>query len=476
MTTAMTRRLTVWTPVTDESAASAIALLRHLDAQTLAVSEWELVLAAGPGTDVAALQRVASHRPNVRVVVGEPDRASADGDWVLVLAPDDRLEPHALSRCADLVSEAGGHDSLTVRVAGARRDTTAAAVVLTRRGAPVEGGAPSADLLVPVSLRRTARPAGGDESTAPLPDVTADVRWVEGVLELHGRASLPTAGALAADIILVGRASGRLRAIAVDAFTVSGDDEDTEPGLLWQVQVPVGADDVDDEFEVWLEVEASDTDDEDGRPAAAAPFLGRVTTAPDVAVDAPAVVDGRLVSVWSDSDGLVIDVGATGRSLLGHLDPRLASVDEDVTGSLLRVTVPELAHRGTGVVEGSLVLDGMPLPARLVIDDEPRVECYLVGSPGRATLEWSFGPGPVTATGCELVTSLTGEFIVATPRPETPSRSAAAPRPHARPRPQATGPVAALRRRLPRGVDPVVAKLSTLPVLRGAYRRATGLR
>ena len=52
----MTRRITVWTPVTDENVASAIALLRHLDAQTLRVGEWELVLAAPTGTDVSALE------------------------------------------------------------------------------------------------------------------------------------------------------------------------------------------------------------------------------------------------------------------------------------------------------------------------------------------------------------------------------------------------------------------------------------
>ncbi|HET7802100.1 MAG TPA: hypothetical protein VFL38_16880, partial [Humibacillus xanthopallidus] len=71
----MTRRITVWTPVTDDTVAPATALLRHLDAQTLPVQEWELVLAAAPGPLVSDLERVAAHRPNVRVVVQEAGEA-----------------------------------------------------------------------------------------------------------------------------------------------------------------------------------------------------------------------------------------------------------------------------------------------------------------------------------------------------------------------------------------------------------------
>jgi hypothetical protein len=90
-------------------------------------------------------------------------------------------------------------------------------------------------------------------------------------------------------------------------------------------------------------------------------------------------------------------------------------------------------------------------------------------------LQWRFGPGPATDTGCEIVTSATGEFLVATAAAPGPSQPASNTLPEAT-RQQAAGPVATLRRRLPRGVDPVVTKLSTMPVLRGAYRRATGLR
>ena len=475
----MTRRLTVWTPVTAESATSAIALLRHLDGQTLAASEWELVLAAGAGTDVSALEVAASHRPNVRVLVGDADRTRATGDWVLDLAPEDRLEATALSRLVDLTSQAGGEDVLTVRADAARRHTADDVVVLTRRGAAADGGARSAETVVPTSVRCEPGPALLEEQATLLPGVTAEVRWVDGELELHGRATLPAPGALRAHVVLVGKDSGSVRARPVDAFTVSGDDEDSEPSLLWTARVPVTPEDPDDELELWLEVAASETDDEENeapRPEPVPPLVGRVESPPEVVTDAPAVLDGRLVSVRSDGDGLVVDVGAIGRSVLGHLDPTQATVVEDATGSLLRVTLPQLAHRGTGVVDGALVLNGVRLPARLIVDDEPRVECYLVGQPGRSSLGASFGPGPDAPTGCEVLTSATGEYTVVTPvsraRVAAPAKRSSA----ARPRPQATGPVAALRRRLPRGVEPAVSKLARLPALREAYRRATGLR
>ncbi|TQM62268.1 hypothetical protein [Humibacillus xanthopallidus] len=484
----MTRRITVWTPVADDTVASATALVHHLDAQTLPVQEWEVVLAASPGPHVADLERVAAHRPNVRVLVqdagevpadeGEADHARAEGEWVLVLAPDDRVEPAALSRLVQLGAEAGDHDVLSVRAATTLWGVADGTVVLTRRegSRAREGGQRAAERVAPMGLRRRVAPSPSDPAHV-LSEITADVRWVDGVLEFLGRAPLHAAGAAGADIVLVGRRTGVVHAHPVDTFTVSGDDEDTEPSLLWTASVPVEAHDVDDELEVWLEVEPSDTDDEEGASARGAlrpPLVGRVEAAPDRELDAPAVVRGRLVSVRSDGEGIVVDLGATGRSLLGRLDPRHATVVEDATGSLLTVEVPQLEHRSTGVVEGSLLIGGVPLPARLVIDEFPRVECRLTGSPGRAALEWSFGPGPAAPTGCEVITSPTGEFVVATPRPEAPAATVRAPRAPARP--QATGPVAALRRRLPKGVDPVVAKLSTMHSLRGAYRRATGLR
>lgn len=474
----MTRRITVWTPVTDENVASAIALLRHLDAQTLAVSAWELVLAAPTGTDVSALEVAASRRPNVRVLVGDTDQALADGDWVLDLAPDDRLEATALSRLVDLTSQAGGEDVITPRSAGARRHTAERVLRLTRRGAAADGGTRSIERVVPTSLRYEPGPTPDDEQVTVLSGVTAEVRWVDDVLLLRGRVTLPAPGALGADVVLVGRHGGRVRAHPVDAFTVSGDDEDSEPSLLWTARVAVTPDDGDDELEVWLQVAASETDDEENeapRLVPALPLVGRVTSPSEVMTDAPAVLDGRLVSVRSDSDGLVVDVGAIGRSVVGHIDPGHATAVEDATGSLLRVTLPQLARRGTGVVDGALVIGGVRLPARLVVDDEPRIECYLVGLPGRSTLKASFGPGPAASTGCEVLTSATGEYLVVTPRAPAPE-SPPVKTPAVRPQSQATGPVAALRRRLPRGVEPAVSKLASLPALREAYRRATGLR
>lgn len=474
-------RITVWTPVTDKDVAASTALVRHLDSQTSAVSEWELVLATPGGGHVAALERMAARRPNVRVLVDDVDRAGAEGEWVLDLATDDRLAPAALSRLSALTSDAATEDVLVVRPERAEPDGTATPLVLTRRGGPgarrgVEDEGAAAEVVVPVPLRGRRTPWAPDPATV-VPDVTARARWVDGMLELDGRAPLHAGGAARAELVLVGRHHDTLRFVPVDAFTVSGDDEDTEPGLEWSARIGVTSGDVDDELEVWLQVEPTDTDDEEGEGATAShrsPLVGRVGAPAGLATEAPAVIDGRLVCARADQDALVIDVGAAGRSLLGPLDPRQTSVVEDATGSLLTIRLPQLAHQGPArVVRGALLLDGHTLPARLVVDDEPRVECRLAGLPGRAVLECSFGRGAAAATGCAVLVSRTGEFTVVAMRPSDLSAVADDERPGTRPR--ASGPVAALRRHLPHGVDPVVSKLSKVPAFRVAYRRITGL-
>jgi hypothetical protein len=483
MTTAMLCRITVWTPVTDKDVAASTSLVRHLDSQTSAVSEWELVLATPGGGHVAALERMAARRPNVRVLVDDVDRAGAEGEWVLDLAADDRLEPTALSRLAALTSDAATEDVLVVRPERAGPDGTATPLVLTRRGSSGARRARGvedergAEVVVPVPLRGRRAPWAPDPAKVA-PDVTARARWVDGMLELDGRAPLHAGGAARAELVLVGRHHHTVRSVPVDAFTVSGDDEDTEPGLEWSARIGVTPDDVDDELEVWLQVEPTDTDDEEGEGATAShrsPLVGRVGAPAGLATEAPAVIDGRLVCARTDQDALVIDVGATGRSLLGPLDPRQTSVVEDATGSLLTIRLPQVAHHGhPRVVRGALLLDGHPLPARLVVDDEPRVECRLAGLPGSAVLECSFGRGPAAATGCAVLVSLTGEFTVVARRSSDLSAVADDERPGTRPR--ASGPVAALRRHLPHVVDPVVSKLSKVPAFRVAYRRVTGLR
>src|SRR3954470_11332314 len=105
----MTRRLTVWTRVEAKGVPAALALLRHLDAQTLPVEDWELVISTAPSALSAALEFAVSHRPNVRLVVGAEELVDPEGDWVLRLALDDRLEASALSRLVDIGGQSGGH-------------------------------------------------------------------------------------------------------------------------------------------------------------------------------------------------------------------------------------------------------------------------------------------------------------------------------------------------------------------------------
>ncbi|WP_330474293.1 hypothetical protein [Terrabacter sp. C0L_2] len=493
----MTCRITVWTPVTDEDARDSSALVRHLDSQTAPIERWELVLATSGGAHVPLLERLAARRPNVRVVVDGAEGTHAEGEWVLPLSPDDRLDRGALSSLLGLVSEAGVPDSLVVSTEAGRPGGSEVPILLVRRDAlasevtDVERSRERVERVVPAALRSRREP-WAPARAGLLEDVTADANWVDDVLELRGRAPLHAAGATHVELVLVGRHHGQVRVLPIEIFTVSGDDEDSEPGLEWSARVHLAPEDRDDELEVWLQVAPAETDDEsdatdqaedrvedDGAVSAhPEPLVGRVAAGPGT--DAPAVLDGRLVCARSDGDALVIDLGATGRSLLGHLDPRRTSVVENPSGSLLTVGVPQLAHHGRPrVVQGSLLLDGHPLSARLVVDDSPRVECRLATLPGTAVLEWSFGPGPAAATGCDLVTSGTGEFTVVASRPDalhgSSRRSTTGGAGRAHLRPQASGPVAALRRRLPHGVDPVVSRLSKVPAFRDVYRRVTGL-
>src|SRR4051812_29634942 len=493
----MTCRVTVWTEVDANGVPAAIALLRQLDGQTLPVQDWELVLCAAPSVPTAALQFAASHRPNVRITLGEVEAADPEGEWLLRLAPEDRLEPTALSRLVEIGGQSGGHDLVTVEASHPLGDVVASPLRLRRReteGSRVAGavgdsgaGAPR-HVVEPVPLRHAAGLGARPAADAALEGVAAEVRWEATVLRLTGRVAEPTGSVRAASVLVVGRASGRLVSYpavvlapreGADASPGAGadaspgegaaDGEATAPRTLdWSAGVPVSSEDADGLFEVWLELEVGEASDaHHGR-------RGRVGAGAKDPQEAPAVLHGRPVAVRWLEGSLVIDVGATQRSLLSALDPRLSGVLEDATGSLLTVGVPGLAHVGQASLAGSVVLGDVVLPAALVLDEgQARLQCRVGALPGRLAVRTRFGSGRPADSGCELVTSPTGEYtLVPAPRPVSrPATSAPV-----RERQRATGPVAALRRRVPSRAEPAVSRPARVRVLRGASRRMTGLR
>ncbi len=96
----------------------------------------------------------------------------------------------------------------------------------------------------------------------------------------------------------------------------------------------------------------------------------------------PAVLGDTLVSVRDiPKSGLHIDMNTQQRSLLGSINPADCTVAEDARGSLLTMQVPGLAGRGKNPIEGTVVLGGLPFPAKLIMSDPPRVECYVSGLP-----------------------------------------------------------------------------------------------
>jgi hypothetical protein len=205
---------------------------------------------------------------------------------------------------------------------------------------------------------------------------------------------------------------------------------------------------------------------EDGLWALAVRFAlpGREVTVPVGAGPArSAVLDGRPYVVRGLDGVLQLDAGATVSSAIGPVTKDRAAVTESVRGALLTFQYPTVHVQGDGVLDARLLLDAFRLPAHLVCEDgRARLEAYIGSLAGSSLVSVVAGGGAPVRTGLRLRVDGAGRMTFQTAPPPRP-----APAPGRR-----GGPlVQRLRHRLPGVLEPVVSRLSRVPVLRKAYRR-----
>jgi hypothetical protein len=174
-----------------------------------------------------------------------------------------------------------------------------------------------------------------------------------------------------------------------------------------------------------------------------------------------AVVDGRPSVVRAGEHGAQLDAGATLGGVSGPVPRETATVVETATGILLTLDQPSIHVHGDADLRVRLQLDGFPLQAWLVCrDGAARVEALVSGIAGVSSIALVVGGGKAVPTGLRLrvdgVGTTTVEAIPREPHPRVPSG----------PRPL----VQQVRRLAPKRLEPVVGRLSRVPVLRRAYQ------
>ncbi len=498
-------------------------LLRSIDNSTLSSGRFELLLLVSDAAD-GSWRRFADRRPNVRLVpVGEPWIASAQGDYVLRLAAEQRLFPDALTR---LVEFAVAHD--LDAVAG-REVTPAGPIDSLLLEDVVDAGRSAQQLLAgPVVLRRRTRldltqpdsqPSGeGDrvgavasypatlgtaaKAAAPVGSVTVDppvLSWEGSALQLRlsGRleASSPEGWR---PVIVVRELTTGLSYLLPTAGACTGADT----GTSWTAEGAVD-----------LRTAAA------GEPLSAGEWQVEVALLKTGASSVPAAVPGAVLPtafvddrvVVSSGPCLVLDVGPTRQSCQQFPSPADATVSETAAGCRLDLQLSGWHVEADRPLPAVIALDRLRLPAQVVpAAGSATLTAFISGLAGTYVLSVQLGREPLQRTGLAVVIGGDGAVTVSTapretpaapPRPKSSARSPSPsggtkptpangpkpkPKPKAkskarttsRPRQQvpATGPVARLRHAVPRSWEPQVRRLSRVPVLRATYRRLTGLR
>jgi hypothetical protein len=189
------------------------------------------------------------------------------------------------------------------------------------------------------------------------------------------------------------------------------------------------------------------------------------------------ITDGLLVVRDAKSPVLALDIGATRNAFVGRVPPTQVTITDTAAGPLMTIELPAIAVAGTSSAAGEVLLDDMPLPAQLIRSDAgARVECLLRGSPGTSRLLTRFG-GAKASTGLDLTISAAGDMSVSRPaRPAAPKAGTQPNRP-AKASPPAENPSFArrLRRRIPAALNPAVERVSRNRLARRAYQKLAGL-
>ncbi|WP_229669656.1 glycosyltransferase family 2 protein [Microlunatus endophyticus] len=210
-----------------------------------------------------------------------------------------------------------------------------------------------------------------------------------------------------------------------------------------------------------------------------------------------AVVDGTPVSVFAVDGRLRLDVGARGHGFLGaRLSPEQATINETAAGALLTITLPDAVARGDAILHGALFLGKFRAPAVLrTTGSSAQIECYLNGLAGVSRLEASFGGTKQQPLGLQLRIGPAGEMTIEA-APKVPSKKPAAKKPAAKKQggkaPVAKKPVAKkatgsagkgkpeqrrsgrIISRVPKPLQPWARAASRSPLIKSAYRKATG--
>jgi hypothetical protein len=439
-----------------------LGLVRSLDAQTLPARDFEVVVAdASVDGSAERLRDFAERRANVVVVAAEPGtpeaalvrlaRERATGDRVVVLAQDRRLAPRALEL---LLGRAASSASGTVvgRVAdgagsGSARlpddaDRAEPGVIDPATSILLEPRVPDAPGTVAV-IGRYACAVGEGEPPGPVDGPALSsvaIGWEAGRLQVDAEVRDAPADARA---WLVAAREGVDLALPATLEADGSLAASLDPG-----RAEAGGALADGLWDLRLRVTWSDG--ETTLPVPAGPRLA-------------AVVDGRPSVVRPGADGAQLDVGATRGEVTGPAPQETASVVESVRGILLVLEQPTVHVHGDADLDARLLLGGFPLRARLVCrDGAARVEALASSLAGTSALGIAVGGGQPVPTGLRLrvdgVGAMTVE-VVPPPKPEPP--------------PAPAGPpplVQRLRRLAPTPLEPVVRRLSRVPVLRDAYR------
>lgn len=472
-------------------------LVRSVDAQSLPVTDFELVVvdASGDGS-TARLQQLAGRRPNVTVLTAAAASSAADriglalqqatGQYVLVLTQQQRLAPRALELLLDRATRTGA-DLVVGRVV---TSATSGSVVLPDDADRLDLS--GVDLADCIALVRRSLPPGLPESGAALLDLPALAREADAVSAL-------------------GRYGGAVRdgkPIAPDA-----DVSLEPPAYRWgegMLHLTVGVrlpEPVSPSLQAWLvatqglsEValpatvapnttavpDTSGAQGEQGRPAltVSAALDPRTAEGGDRLDDGPwglqlrlawpgrevtlplapgparsAVIDGRPYVVHSAGRAAVqLDAGALQASVIGQVPQSRASIVESAHGTLVTFDYPTLHVQGDAVLDARLLLDGFGLPARLVCQDgRARLEAYASSLAGVSAVSVVAGGGKPVRTGLRLRVDSTGRMTLENVPAATQTPG---------------GPlVQRVRHRLPGALGPVVDRLSQVPVLRRTYRR-----
>ena len=474
-------------------------LLRSIDESTLPPGRFELLLLTGAAApEVSDWPRFAGRRPNVRLVSGEESWAEqARGTFVLQLQAGQRLFPQALERLlsaatsADLDAVAGREvvpggpvdarllDDAT-DLADSVEHLLAGPVVLRRREPRTDGGALRRVGVVgvyPATLRAQGDAPAGKPTSTPTVE-TPELSWAGSVvrLRLAGRVRAPEGTAPRPVVLVRELTTGLCFPVPTSSSTEPGGDGDLRWSAHGELDLRTAAAGSPLPSGQWqLEVAV---------PGAGAPAPARPV--PEAALPA-ALVDDRIVV--TAGPGLVLDVGPTTRGCPAFPGPEAASVSESAAGCLLELRLTGWHVAGDQVVPARVALDRLRLPAQIVPREGGAVlTAFISGLAGTYPLALQLGRAPLQPTGLAVVVAGDGAVSV-TRAPERPAaaKKPTAPRKPAAKKPAAkkpavkkqpapaTGPVARVRKAVPRSWEPQVERLAQVPVLRTAYRRLTGL-